>query len=52
MIWYASPWDIPSVDFLEQFKVRCYKIASAKLTDRELLEKVSKLNKPFFLALF
>lgn len=50
-IWYASPWDLPSVDFLEQFKVPCYKIASAKLTDRELLEKVSKLNKPIFLAL-
>lgn len=51
MIWYASPWDLPSVDFLEQFNVPCYKIASAKLTDRELLEKVSKLNKPIFLAL-
>ena len=50
-IWYASPWDIPSVDFLEQFNVPCYKIASAKLTDRELLEKVSKLDKPIFLAL-
>ena len=51
MIWYASPWDLPSVDFLEQFNVPCYKIASAKLTDRELLEKVSKLDKPIFLAL-
>jgi len=51
IIWYASPWDIPSVDFLEQFNVPCYKISSAKLTDRELLEKVSKLDKPIFLAL-
>lgn len=50
-IWYASPWDLPSVDFLEQFNIPCYKIASAKLTDRELLEKVSKLDKPIFLAL-
>ena len=50
-IWYASPWDIQSVDFLEQFNIPCYKIASAKLTDRVLLEKVSKLNKPIFLAL-
>lgn len=51
MIWFASPWDLPSVDFLERFDIPCYKIASAKLTDRELLEKVSKLDKPIFLSL-
>ena len=50
-IWFASPWDIPSVDFLEKFNIPCYKIASAKLTDRELLEKISKLNKPIFLSI-
>lgn len=51
MIWFASPWDLPSVDFLEKLDVPCYKIASAKLTDRELLEKIKKLNKPIFLSL-
>ena len=51
IIWFASPWDLPSVDFLEKFDVPCYKIASAKLTDRQLLEKVSQLNKPIFLSL-
>lgn len=51
VIWFASPWDLPSVDFLEEFNIPCYKIASAKLTDRELLEKVSRLNKPIFLSL-
>jgi len=51
MIWFASPWDIPSLDFLESFGLPCYKIASAKLTDRELLEKMSKLNKPIILSL-
>jgi len=51
IIWFASPWDIPSVDFLEKFDVPCYKIASAKLTDRKLLEKVGQLNKPIFLSL-
>ena len=50
IIWFASPWDLPSVDFLERFNIPCYKIASAKLTDRELLEKISKLNKPIFLS--
>lgn len=51
MLWFASPWDIPSVDFLENFNVPCYKIASAKLTDRELLEKIRDLKKPIFLSL-
>jgi len=51
IIWFASPWDLPSVDFLEKFDVPCYKIASAKLTDRKLLEKIGHLNKPIFLSL-
>jgi len=33
----ASCWDEGSVDFIDQFKVPCYKIASASLTDDELL---------------
>ena len=31
--WFASPWDVPSVDFLEKFDVPCHKIASACVTD-------------------
>ena len=40
--WFASPWDVPSVDFLEGFNVPCQKIASACLTDSELLTAVNK----------
>ncbi len=40
--WFASPWDVPSVDFLECFDVPCQKIASACLTDSELLTAVNK----------
>jgi len=40
--WFASPWDVPSVDFLEGFKVPCQKIASACLTDSELLSSINK----------
>lgn len=50
IIWFASPWDLPSVDFLEKFDPPCYKIASAKLTDKKLLEKVKRLNKPILLS--
>ena len=50
IIWYASCWDEQSVDFIEQFNPPCYKIASASLTDDELLKYVRKTGKPVFLA--
>jgi len=40
--WFASPWDVPSVDFLESFNVPCQKIASACLTDSDLLTAINK----------
>ena len=40
--WFASPWDVPSVNFLEAFNVPCQKIASACLTDSELLTAINK----------
>jgi len=50
IIWFASPWDVKSVDFLERFNVPCYKIASACLTDEELLKKVRMTGKPVILS--
>ncbi|MFX1534858.1 MAG: N-acetylneuraminate synthase family protein [Promethearchaeota archaeon] len=50
IIWFASPWDLPSVDFLEGFKVPCYKIPSPILTNKKLLEKVRDTNKPVMLS--
>jgi N-acetylneuraminate synthase len=37
MIWFASCWDEQALDFIDQFNTPCYKIASASLTDDELL---------------
>ncbi len=48
--WFASPWDSPSVDFLEQFKPVAYKVASASITDLEMLEKLRATGKPVFLS--
>ena len=50
IIWYASCWDKASVDFIEQFNPPCYKIASASLTDDELLKYTRSKGKPIFLA--
>lgn len=48
--WFASPWDEPSVDFLEQFDVPCHKIPSAALTDGELLRHAAKSGRPVILS--
>jgi len=37
MMWFASCWDEQAVDFIDQFDPPCYKIASASLTDDNLL---------------
>jgi len=50
MIWFASCWDEPSVDFIEKFNPPLYKTASASLTDFSLLEKHKKLNKPIMMS--
>ncbi len=44
--WFASCWDEEAVDFIEQFDPNVYKIASASLTDLNLLQKHKSLNKP------
>ncbi len=46
--WFASPWDEPSVDFLERSRVVAHKIASATLTDLDLLAAVARTGKPVF----
>jgi len=48
--WFASPWDMDSVDFLEKFNIPCYKIPSAKLTDDKLLEHVRGKGMPVILS--
>ena len=48
--WFASPWDLESVDFLEKFNTPCYKIASASLTDKGLLKKIKETGKPIILS--
>lgn len=50
MIWFASPWDEGSVDFLEQFRVPVHKIASASLTDDNLLRHIRRTGKPVILS--
>jgi N-acetylneuraminate synthase len=48
--WFASCWDEASVDFCEQFNPPAYKIASASLTDDNLLKHHRKTGKPMILS--
>lgn len=48
--WFASPWDEPSVEFLEAFDLPCYKVASASLTDQLLLERLAATKRPIILS--
>ncbi|MCA5892752.1 N-acetylneuraminate synthase family protein [Isoptericola sp. NEAU-Y5] len=48
--WFASPWDVPSVAFLEEFGVPTHKIASASVTDHELLRALADTGKPLILS--
>lgn len=48
--WFASPWDEEAVEFLQKFKPIMYKIASAGLTDKQLLGKVKSTGRPVMLS--
>jgi N-acetylneuraminate synthase len=48
--WFASCWDEASVDFIDQFGVSCFKIASASLTDDNLLRYTRSKGRPILLS--
>ena len=48
--WFASSWDIPSLEFMEKFNPPTHKIASALLTDHELLRAHKATGKPIILS--
>jgi N-acetylneuraminate synthase len=50
MPWFASCWDEASVDFIDAFDVPCFKIASASLTDHNLLRHTRAKGKPIILS--
>ncbi len=48
--WFASVWDEPSVEFMEQFDPVCYKVPSASLTDHDLLRCLRSTKRPVILS--
>jgi N-acetylneuraminate synthase len=50
ILWFASCWDEPSVDFMEQFNPPCYKIPSACVTDIPLIRRINATGRPILLS--
>jgi N-acetylneuraminate synthase len=48
--WFASPWDVESVDFLGGFNQPAFKVASACLTDDTLLRAMRSTGKTVILS--
>jgi N-acetylneuraminate synthase len=50
ILWFASCWDEPSIDFLESFDVPCLKVPSAALTDQDLLLRLKSTGRPLIVS--
>ncbi len=48
--WFASAWDIPSQKFLRQYNLKYNKVASAMITNLELLEEIASEQKLTFIS--
>jgi len=48
--WYGSPWDEASVDFLLRYDIPYLKIASASITDAQLLRYCAATGKPLMIS--
>jgi N-acetylneuraminate synthase len=48
--WFASAWDGLSAHFINGYNIPCHKIASACLTDSDLLRRVRSNGKPVILS--
>jgi sialic acid synthase SpsE len=50
IIFLSTPYDEESVDMLEKFKIKAYKVASTDNTNLPLLHYIAKKGKPMFIS--
>ncbi len=46
----CTPFDIPSVNFLDKLNINAFKVASADLTNLELIDYIADRNKPMIIS--
>ena len=50
LVFFATAFDLPSVDFLERLGVPCYKVASGDITNIPLLRYIASTGKPMIIS--
>ena len=48
--WFVSCWDIDSVNFVTSYDTPCIKVASASITEKELLQHIRNTDIPVILS--
>ena len=48
--WFASAWDVKSLNFLDQYNLKYAKVASAMIVDLNFLDQLSKRGKYTFIS--
>ena len=48
--WFASSWDPPSLEFVESYDPPHHKVASALITNQEMLEAIADVGKHTFIS--
>ena len=50
IVFFATPFDLNAIEALEALDVAIYKLASADITHRRLIEAISRTGKPLFMS--